>query len=240
MDKKPGDFFIGIVNFFAILLPGALLAFCSIDLVRDYHAIHPLVSEKTLAIINGEAQKWVAFIIASYLLGQFISLLGSFLDKVYGVVLNFFLRKTKGKSDSNSKFWNRKWHENELLYLAATGIKESHANINVGHLYVLSAEKLKTVNTFQWAKANTQLRFPEAVSEIHRLEADQKFFRGVVVILIIIFMLQLFKYELDLVEFVVLVTALLLSFWRYVDQRRKSTALAYIYLIAMERLPKDN
>lgn len=99
---------------------------------------------------------------------------------------------------------------------------------------------MKTVNTFQWAKANTQLRFPEAVSEIHRLEADQKFFRGVVVILIIIFMLQLFKYELDLVEFVVLVTALLLSFWRYVDQRRKSTALAYIYLIAMERLPKDN
>lgn len=96
MDKKPGDFFIGIVNFFAILLPGALLAFCSIDLVRDYHAIHPLVSEKTLAIINGEAQKLVAFIIASYLLGQFISLLGSFLDKVYGVVLNFFLRKTKG------------------------------------------------------------------------------------------------------------------------------------------------
>lgn len=67
---EPQKFFIGLVDFFAIILPGALLTF----LVKDK------LGEYLLGWHYGELTGppgWVAFLGASYLLGHFVFLIGS-------------------------------------------------------------------------------------------------------------------------------------------------------------------
>lgn len=225
MEQKPGDFFIGVVNFFAILLPGAVLSFFSMGLASAYANDRRHIFGFVQTVTQGEVQRWVIFIIASYLLGQFVFLLGSPLDKVYNLVRKGFMSKRIRIS-----WLRKKWVKNEGLYNSARAIKSK---------YVENSTSGEIVNTFQWAKANVQLRFPAAADEIHRLEADQKFFRGLIVVLVVICMLLVFFYKAGWLETVPYVVVILLSFWRYVEQRRKSTNLAYIYLIAMEKLPKE-
>ena len=224
MEKKPGDFFIGVVNFFAILLPGALLSFFSIDVVHAYVNNRPYLFGNIQTDTQGEAQNWVVFIVASYLLGQFIFLLGSPLDILYDLV-----RKGFSSDLIKTKWLKRKWIQNERLYKSARTLKEKYVEDSASEI----------VNTFQWAKANVQLRFPAAADEIHRLEADQKFFRGLIVVLIAICFLFIFVSKTGWTETVPYLVVMALSFWRYVDQRRKSTNLAYTYLIALEQLPKE-
>ena len=225
MEQKPGDFFIGVVNFFAILLPGAVLSFFSMGLASAYVNDRRHIYGFVQTVIQGDAQRWVTFIVASYLLGQFVFLLGAPLDEVYDLV-----RKGLVSKHIKSNWIRRKWDQNQRLHKDARVIKER---------YVGDCQKSEVVNPFQWAKANVQLRFPSAADEIYRLEADQKFFRGLIVVLIAVCTLLVFVYKAGWLETVPYVIIMLLSFWRYVDQRRKSTDLAYTYLIALEKLPKE-
>ena len=74
---EPQKFFIGVIDFFAILLPGALLTYLlRIRLER--------LPEVDLRIERLEGAKgWVAFLVASYFLGHLMFLIGSALDEVY-------------------------------------------------------------------------------------------------------------------------------------------------------------
>jgi hypothetical protein len=77
METKPADLFIGVVDLFAIILPGALISYVVSDTVA-----HHVGSLKIPA--EGTAQGWVAFALSSYLLGHFASLVGAFfLDPLY-------------------------------------------------------------------------------------------------------------------------------------------------------------
>ena len=71
---KPSDFFIGIQDFFAILLPGAAATYLLSEemAAREYHTT-----------IEGEWQLVGAFAVSAYVLGHLIFLLGSFLDPAY-------------------------------------------------------------------------------------------------------------------------------------------------------------
>ena len=59
MSTKPADFFIGVIDFFAIILPGALLSYLVLVALRQYHP--------PLADLPGEgtAAGWVAFALSS-------------------------------------------------------------------------------------------------------------------------------------------------------------------------------
>jgi hypothetical protein len=83
MDFKPNEFFIGLVEFITILLPGAVLALI-ILLVEANHPMkisHPLyqyvLCDKTEVIF------WVAFVFSSFGLGYFLSSTASGLDYFY-------------------------------------------------------------------------------------------------------------------------------------------------------------
>src|SRR5260370_40590730 len=58
MDYKPGDFFIGVIDFFGILLPGAVLLF--------------LRGQWLSQILGLNQTMWVVFFFASYVLGHFL------------------------------------------------------------------------------------------------------------------------------------------------------------------------
>ncbi len=71
---KPGDFFVGIVDLFAIFLPGGLLTFV---LYQQYSAFFLKVVP-----ISGN-QYWLAFVFFSYLIGHVIFMIGSRIDGIY-------------------------------------------------------------------------------------------------------------------------------------------------------------
>lgn len=78
MGYKPGDFFIGVIDFFGILVPGAVLLF----LQRPFFS--SLFSDEIIDFADDPATFWVAFFFASYVMGHL--LLGM------GVPLNGLLR----------------------------------------------------------------------------------------------------------------------------------------------------
>jgi hypothetical protein len=73
MNFEPQKFFIGLVDFFSILMPGALLAYIGKD-----RAAEILYNQPSFPLDDTEA--WLVFLFASYLLGHFAFLFGAILD----------------------------------------------------------------------------------------------------------------------------------------------------------------
>ena len=85
MNFEPQKFFIGLTDFFSILLPGALL---SGVLLYEMSTPNHLGCKLPEVIVAGG---WVAFFLASYLFGHLLFLLGSWLDTFYDWVRNYTL-----------------------------------------------------------------------------------------------------------------------------------------------------
>jgi hypothetical protein len=71
---EPQKYFIGLIDFFSVLLPWALLTF----LLQD--DVGALLLGVRYAKLTG-AEGWAVFLFASYLLGHFTFLVGSWLDE---------------------------------------------------------------------------------------------------------------------------------------------------------------
>lgn len=84
MNFAPLKFFIGLMDFFSILLPGALLTWLLMG------EVGPVVLGGRYATLDG-AQAWAAFLFASYLFGHLVFLLGSWLDELYDWVRRYTL-----------------------------------------------------------------------------------------------------------------------------------------------------
>lgn len=80
MKFDPGSFYLGVIDFFSIMLPGGVLAFFVAGPVQE-HVFGPLFP----AIPAGGAG-WVIFLFAAYLLGHIVFLIGSYLDLIYDPV----------------------------------------------------------------------------------------------------------------------------------------------------------
>ena len=88
---KPADFFVGVMDFFSVLLPGALLAFLARDFAHSRVFVAPLPS------VRNAAEGWVIFVFASYLLGQFVFLISAtFMDHLYD---HTYLKYKRRKGD---------------------------------------------------------------------------------------------------------------------------------------------
>ncbi len=158
---KPAEFFIGLVDFFAILLPGGLATTILLELADINHTFG---AREWLSIFrNLPADQhwpvWLAFAVASYLLGHFIFLIGSVsLDNLYDLT---FKRVNKDRDETDS------------LQRKSEALLES----------ALSIHAIKVYSTYQWARVYTRLRSPATALETDRFEADSKFFRSLTVLL---------------------------------------------------------
>ncbi|MFL6216619.1 MAG: hypothetical protein ACJ74J_22235 [Blastocatellia bacterium] len=204
MEYKPSDVFVGVIDFFAVLLPGAFLALIGIEPARKY-----LFNDGILPGPQTEAQGWVAFIFAAYLLGHFAFLIGSHLDSIY-----------------DKTYRKRKTRQGHKLLDRVQEIKAGQ----------LGDEHEKITNAFQWTRANVQLQSPLAAAEINRLEADSKFFRSMIVALFVFCIALAVKGAWF--QFAVGLVLMALSFWRYSEQRWKFTTLTYRYFLALELVQK--
>ena len=200
MPAEPEKFHVSMIDFFSIILPGAVMTFFVRNLV-----------DKDTPFIGSSAFKpeegWIAFAIASYIIGHFLFLAGSFLDYAY----DFF----------REKFWPK---ETNFPRLAALKIKASNRS--------LKEMDDRAINVFQWTKCRLALNHPAALAQVQRFEADSKFFRSLFVVLIILCALfsVTSRVGFALISLVMATAAL----WRYGEQRFKSTRQAYWYLVTLE------
>lgn len=215
MEFEPQKFFIGLVDFFSILLPGAVLTY----LLRDQAALVAL--GKSSAELHG-AEAWVVFLFSSYLLGHFLFLVGSLLDDL---AYNPLRRSTKRHPPAIVRWIAaicfKKDPDTALDKVAP--LKES---------YLARIQAPGTINAFQWSKARLAITHPEALAAVNRLEADSKFFRSLVPILIGWLAVEAYQGKgwLSLG----LLAMLALAFWRYAEQRFKSTQQAYWTILTLE------
>jgi hypothetical protein len=73
---KPADFFFGAMDFFAILLPGVVLAY----LLTPWSTA---VFGPVLPPLDSEAKQWAGFAICGYFFGHLLHQMGSLLDNAY-------------------------------------------------------------------------------------------------------------------------------------------------------------
>jgi hypothetical protein len=167
MDFDPQKWFIGLMDFFSILLPGALLTYLLMD------AVGPVLLTERYGKLAG-AEGWAAFIFASYLFGHLVFLLGSWLDEFYdwarGYTLNVQIRRLALRNKLlpwplRLGVWAVFRRESNHAVRRAEQVKKRL-------LSPLQADQ--AVNTFQWCKVWLNVESQPCLQAVQRLEADSK------------------------------------------------------------------
>ena len=229
MNFEPQKFFIGLVDFFSIFMPGALLTY----LVKDWAAMKFLGT--TGYPLNGP-EPVIVFFFASYLLGHAAFLLSAVLDEwIYDPIralTDWGQIKRLANGKDLSPLWLRRLAASDLLFGREADDKTvMHAQrIKARALHHLAAED--AVNAFQWCKARLTKDLPEGLLAVQQFEAASKFFRSLFVVLAT---LALFYARHDkFLEAGLCFAGMLPSLWRYIDQRFKATQQAYWFVITLE------
>ncbi len=221
MNFEPQKFFIGLMDFFSILLPGALLTYLAMDEVGPVVLGCDRYQELT------DAKGVAAFLVASYLVGHLIFLLGSWLDLPYDwlrrrslnkQIIRLAHRGTLSPWLVRAFCWIVFKQEQDLAVNCAGKIKEQA-------LKPLQAQE--AINTFQWSKALLAREHPESLATVQRFEADSKFFRCFAIVLLVLLATWPLHQKWPPSGIPVALVLLLLALWRYMEQRYKATNQAY-------------
>ena len=223
MPFDPQKLFLGIMDLFTIIMPGAVLTF----LLRE-HVGTPVLGDGYDDL--GGAEAWALFLLASYLVGHVVFLIGASLDEPY----DWLRRRTLGAQTERLGRSGRlvpypirllAWmvfkNEENRAVAAATALREQ---------MLAPVGAASSINTFQWSKAWLTIEQPSSMSNVQRFEADSKFFRSFSVVVAILIVVVVWRGEAVLWprwSVVPLVVLLGGSLWRYMELRLKSTNQAY-------------
>lgn len=226
MNFEPQKFFIGLMEFFTVLLPGALLTYLLMD-----EAGPAVLPERYDKLAGSEA--WAIFLFSSYLLGHLIFLLGSRLDVLYDWLrdrtLHWQVKQVARRGHLLSWpirlcVWLVFKRERNLPVERAVRIKEQ----------ALEAFQAKdAINVFQWCKALLNAESPQSLAVVQRFEADSKFFRCFTVVLLVLLMAWPVHQKWPPSGIPIVLGLLLLALWRYMEQRYKATNQAYWSVITL-------
>jgi ADP-ribose pyrophosphatase YjhB (NUDIX family) len=226
MNFEPQKFYIGLIDFFSILLPGAVLTYLAKDTAG------PLVLGKGYFKLQG-TEAWIIFFFASYLLGHFLFLVGSWLDEiVYDPI-----RKMTDNGQI-TRIMNGSALAPKPFRLLARLCFKKQADAALTRILSIKEDYLKrieapgAVNAFQWSKARLALKHPEALATVTRFEADSKFFRSFIPVLLCLFVASFYHHPRWLI--VAPLMALAFAFWRYIEQRFKATQQAYWTILTLD------
>ncbi len=194
---KPGDFLLGVFDFFAVLLPGSLATWLALQYIPA-GALQDALSFG----LGGTPDPVVlgtAFLVSSYMLGHFVFMTGAHLDPSY----DRWLRRAKPLS-------------RDTTFDAAKKVRDTLSEDLHGAEFTL----------LKWSKVYIQITAPNARAEIDRLEADQKFFRSVVVVSAA-FAAHFLLRDGAPAPGIAAIAMCALSYRRYIEQRWKMSELIY-------------
>lgn len=236
MNFEPEKLFVGLIDFFAVLMPGAALAF----LLRDQPVFHAADLTHPATIIEiGDPEGtfgWLAFLFVSYLLGHMCFAFGALIDEfAYDWFRDLteagqIRRLAKGQRLS-SKFFRDIATSKYAFKNDADAAVRQVARLKTLSMQALGAQP-NTINAYQWSKARLGAEYPAALALVQRAEADSKFFRTFSVVLLIAGAIYLWRG--DLIVGAGCAAAILLALWRYSEQRFKGTQTAYWSILSIE------
>ncbi len=230
MNIKPSDFFIGVIDFFSIVLPGALVTYFLMGMFYD----EIFGAGKIFLLPSDGAVQWIVFLFSTYIIGNIIFMLASKLDDLY----DKFIRKLFVKNHSlevkvanyiqegfiNTDYWITQLNSSGRL-----------SNSEIKEIY--SKDSRYIFNTFKWSQHYLLFNNPEAYSEVKRIEADSKFFRSLVIafltigILLLLCNYEVINYSYDLHYGWIFFILAFLSFYRFAQLMYKATLCAYELVI---------
>ena len=221
MKFEPQKFYIGMIEFFSVILPGVLFTYI---LMTEYNRL----TGQSYQIDSNE--QGMIFLFISYVAGHFIFMLGSFIDDFDSHLRSWTfqaqLRKVaKGKQPvARIKRWLAKTilRDRDEAMFRILPVKEYYLN-KVG--------ASSAINAFQWSKAWLTEKNPQALSEVERYEADSKFFRSFMVVLFMIVCWKFIKPDATILSLTIIL--FLLSAYRFEIQRIKATSSAYWYVLTL-------
>lgn len=160
---EPQKLFIGLMDFFSVLLPGALLTFLFAD------DVGPSVLGRTRYGQLTGAQAVAALLVCSYLVGHFIFLVASgVLDELYDWARRRTLNTQIVLFARQGKLFPS--FARVLLWI----IFKRERNLAVGRASAIKAKRLASlqakdaINTFQWCKALLTKESPESMVVVQR------------------------------------------------------------------------
>ncbi len=210
---KPSDFFIGLVDFFAVLLPGAVLIYL----------LQPL-------IVNGmpkawlpitSTQGWVVFLVLAYITGHLLHALGSLLLDKY-VYQKLYLRRFR------SSHWKAAKLTGDTLALKKD---EDAAKTLLARVCLTTKVNPTGTNYYDWCLSDVRVSSPAGAIEVDRLQADSKFFRSMVFVFFVAALVSFRKAPMWLP----LGAAFLAVFaiWRFCELRWTATKRVYEYYLLL-------
>ena len=226
MNFDPQKFFIGLMDFFSILLPGALLTYLL------YGRVGPPALWNRYIDLHGP-QAWIVFLFASYLFGHLIFLLGSWLDEFYDWARRYTLDKQIARLARRGRLLS--WPARALVWLVFKRERNRAIRrvLKIKQQALGGLQAMDAVNAFQWSKALLNVESPASLAVVQRFEADSKFFRCFTVVLLILLAAWPFDPRWRLAGSAALLGLILLALWRYMEQRHKATNQAYWSVITI-------
>jgi 8-oxo-dGTP pyrophosphatase MutT (NUDIX family) len=229
MNFEPQKLLIGLVGFFSVLMPGALLAFAlrawGIANYPGFAAYVPATENETT----------IVFLFASYLLGHLVFLLGALLDERLDKPLrgSSYWGQIERLADGKklSRLWMRKLAKSRLLF----GRNADEAVMLLERIKARALQSIdadNAINGFQWCKARLTKSLPEGLAAVQRFEADSKFFRSFFVVLGVLAIGSAIKCKW--IDALLCLIGMVPTLWRYVDQRFKGIQQAYWLMIMLE------
>ncbi|TRY31540.1 hypothetical protein [Aliiglaciecola sp. M165] len=200
---KPSEFYVGVIDLFAILLPGSIAT----AILEPY--VGSMIFGQIIFAPDSAGEKWVAFLAVAYFLGHLIFLLGSYIDPLYNGI----------REKLNP-------YGNTSAFTCASNLRDS----------LIDEPEQKALNTFQWSRSVLLTCSPAAAQDVHRLEADSKFFRSLLVVCLLVGVVFLFDGKV--VAGVISLALIFPCFARYYERRLKSTTQAYIHVLTLNKLGK--
>lgn len=242
MNFDAQKFFMGIIDFFSIVLPGAVLVF----LLNDWGYWKEGFGQQ---LDLNKSQDIAVFAFASYVSGHAIFLLGSWLDDLlYANIREYTRDKQIERMAQGKSILPRFWRV--IVWL----IFKDDRNQSLHHAKALKEARIGShrkaaINTFQWAKSWLRLDAGSSLAVVERFEADSKFFRSFAVLLFLWLIgwiaHSVHEFSLSMLGWTLLLLfGMALSLWRYLEQRFKAINHAYGSVITLaaskDLLPKPS
>jgi hypothetical protein len=214
---KPSDFFIGVIDFFAVLLPGAALVYLFRPLIVAGIPMPWLPATPT--------QGWVAFLVLAYIAGHLLHAIGSWVldDYIYGKI---YLPRWR-PPHSRAKEWITEGDSAGLR-----GDSEAAATL-LARVYLTTKANPQGTNYYDWCLADVRLNSPAGATEVDRVQADSKFFRSMVFVFLVAALISCGETR----AWVSAATAALAIFaiWRFCELRWSATKRVYEYYLLLHQ-----
>ncbi len=210
---KPADFYLVVIEFFGVLLPGAALCYLLLPLLV------PTLPADWLP--GGSTQAWAVFAVLSYIAGHLLHAIGSsvFDGYVYG---RLYLSEWKPA-------------HRRVTTLIGRGDRQALLEEELAEKSLLARVYLETEtqpggsNYYDWCLSAIRLNASEGVQEVDRLQADSKFFRSMSLVFLVAAATGLVE-DLLLYGLGAAVLALF-SAWRFCTLRWTATKRVYEYYL---------